>query len=68
MGETRFSVSLDHLTSASLIQICVLSLIPEQRAEVEGQERKFDIVFVTTKGFQLYHNFTSLVRKNEKVL
>lgn len=70
MGETRFSVSLDHLTNAPLIQMCVLALIPEQRAEVEveGQERKFDIVFATTKGFPSYYNFGLLTRKNEEIL
>lgn len=35
MGETRFSVSLDHLTTASVIQMQALSVLPEQTAEVE---------------------------------
>lgn len=47
----------------------VLSMVPEQIAEVEiaGQERKFDVVFITTKGFPMYHNFASLARKNEEI-
>jgi len=35
MGETRFSVSLDHLTNASVIQMQALSVLPELTAEVE---------------------------------
>lgn len=35
MGETTFSVSLDHLTNASVIQMRVLSALPEQTAWVE---------------------------------
>ena len=35
MGETRFSVSLDHLTNVSVIQRQVLSVLPEQTAEAE---------------------------------
>lgn len=35
MGETRFPVSLDHLTSASVILMQALSVLPEQTAEAE---------------------------------
>lgn len=35
MGATRFSVSLDHLTNASVIQMQALSVLPEQTAEAE---------------------------------
>lgn len=35
MGETTFSVSLDHLTNASVIQMRALSVLPEQTAQAE---------------------------------
>lgn len=66
MGETGFSVRLDHLTNASNSDASTECITwTDSRGGGAGWVQEFDIVFVPTNGFLSYHKPVSLVGKNE---
>lgn len=66
MGATRFSVSLDHLTNASVIQMQALSVLPEQTAEAEVWVEGGSLTLYLSPQKDFCNNPVSLARNNEE--